>query len=117
MAPLYINIKNRRIELGLSQEDLARKMGYTSRSSIAKIESGKNDIPQSKIQAFAKALQTTPGYLMGYDTKEVIKEKQPTVSDELSESEKSLLELFRKIPENNQKFVIEMIRAALNTQE
>lgn len=67
MTPLYVNIKNRRLELGLSQEDLARKMGYTSRSSIAKIEAGKNDIPQSKIKAFAKALETTPGYLMGLD--------------------------------------------------
>lgn len=67
MNPLYVNIKKRRLELGLSQEDLANKMGYTSRSSIAKIESGKNDIPQSKIKAFAKALETTPGYLMGLD--------------------------------------------------
>lgn len=66
MNPLYKNIKNRRIELGMSQEELADKMGYTSRSSIAKIEAGINDIPQSKIQAFAKALNTTPGVLMGW---------------------------------------------------
>lgn len=68
MNCLYINIKNRRIELGMSQEELAEKMGYTSRSTIAKIESGKNDIPQSKIQAFAKALKTTPGILMGWES-------------------------------------------------
>ena len=67
MNPLYMNIKNRRLELGMSQEELAEKMGYTSRSSIAKIEAGINDIPQSKIQAFAKALNTTPGFLMGLD--------------------------------------------------
>ena len=68
MNCLYINIKNRRIELGMSQEELAEKMGYTSRSTIAKIESGKNDIPQSKIQAFAKALKTTPSILMGWES-------------------------------------------------
>lgn len=67
MNCLYINIKNRRTELGMSQEELAEKMGYTSRSTIAKIEAGKNDIPQSKIQAFAKALDTTPGFLMGWE--------------------------------------------------
>lgn len=67
MDSLYINIKNRRIELGMSQEELAKKMGYISRSTIAKIESGTNDIPQSKIQAFAKALDTTPSFLMGWE--------------------------------------------------
>lgn len=67
MSELHINIKKRRAELGMSQEELAEKMGYTSRSSIAKIETGKNDIPQAKIAAFAEALRTTPEKLMGWD--------------------------------------------------
>ena len=67
MASLYENIRQRREELGLSQWELAQKMGYTSRSSISKIESGENDIPQSKIMAFAAALETTPSELMGWD--------------------------------------------------
>lgn len=66
MLELYKNIKNRREELGLSQQELADLLGYKSRSTIAKIESGENDIPQSKIMAFAEALQTTPGKLMGW---------------------------------------------------
>lgn len=77
MNSLYINIRNRRLELGMSQEELATKMGYTSRSTIAKIESGKNDIPQSKIQAFAKALNTTPGALMGWEIDNL---KSPEIS-------------------------------------
>lgn len=64
---LYERIKNRRNELNMSQEELATKLGYKSRSTIAKIEAGINDIPQSKIQAFADALETTPSYLMGWD--------------------------------------------------
>lgn len=64
---LYKNIRLRREELGMTQDELAKKMGYTSRSTIAKIESGENDIPQSKIEHFAKALQTTPAYLMGWE--------------------------------------------------
>ena len=62
---LYKNIRTRRIELGLTQEELAKKIGYRSISTIAKIERGINDIPQSKIKAFADALNTTPGELMG----------------------------------------------------
>lgn len=42
-------------------------MGYKSKSSINKIEMGINDIPQSKVLAFARALDTTTAYLMGCD--------------------------------------------------
>lgn len=42
-------------------------MGYKDKSSISKIENGKADIPQSKIAAFADALETTPAYLMGWE--------------------------------------------------
>ena len=66
MLPLYDNIRRRRIELNLSQQELANKSGYTSRTSIAKIEAGKIDLPNSKIEAFAKALDISPGVLMGW---------------------------------------------------
>lgn len=65
MLELYTNIKNRRIELHLTQSELAQKMGYADKSMIAKIEKGLVDLPQSKIIAFAKALDTKPGTLMG----------------------------------------------------
>ena len=67
MTTLYDRIKARRKELNMSQEELANKLGYKSRSSVNKIEKGENDIPQSKIDAFAKALDTTPSYLMGWE--------------------------------------------------
>lgn len=60
-------IKSRRIALGYSQEYLAKLMGYKSRSTINKIELGVNDITQSKVSAFAQALNTSVSYLMGWD--------------------------------------------------
>jgi len=60
-------IKDERIRLNMTQEELARKVGYTSRSSVNKIELGLVDLPQSKILAIASALQTTPAYLMGWE--------------------------------------------------
>lgn len=63
---LYKRIKLRREKLGITQEELAKMLNYKSRSSINKIENGENDIPQSRIIAFANALQTTPAYLMGW---------------------------------------------------
>ncbi|MBR3751609.1 MAG: helix-turn-helix domain-containing protein [Ruminiclostridium sp.] len=62
----YEMIKLLREERGFSQGQLAEMVGYRDRSSIAKIESGKVDLSQSKIAAFAKALGVTPAYLMGY---------------------------------------------------
>lgn len=59
-------IKLRREELGYSQAQLAEQMGYSDRSTIAKIEKGVNDITQSKVVEFAHMLETTPSYLMGW---------------------------------------------------
>ena len=63
---LYENIKALRESLKMSQDELATKVGYKDRTSIAKIESGKVDLSQSKIFAFAKALNVSPEELMGY---------------------------------------------------
>lgn len=68
MSSIYERIKQRRIELGLTVEELANKMGYKDKSSISKIENGKADIPTSKVVAFARALETTTAYLLGADT-------------------------------------------------
>lgn len=62
-----LKIKNLRLSKKLSQEELAQKIGYKEKSSVAKIESGKIDLPQSKIVAIAKVLGTTPSYLMEGD--------------------------------------------------
>lgn len=53
------NIKKRRFELRMSQQELADAMGYKTRSTIAKIESGENDVSQKKLQRFAAVLDTT----------------------------------------------------------
>jgi transcriptional regulator with XRE-family HTH domain len=74
-------IKSRREELGFSQEDLAKLLGYKSRSSINKIEMGINDITQHKIVSFAKALQTTPAYLMGWDDDSSSMKKNDAIAD------------------------------------
>lgn len=64
METIYDRIKNLRNNFGWSQEELAKKVGYAEKTSIAKIEAGKVDLPQSKIIAFAKALNTTTTYLL-----------------------------------------------------
>lgn len=76
-------IKQRREQLGMSQDELAKKLGYSSRSTVNKIEKGINDITQSKIIAFANALHVTPAYLMDWESN-VIEEDKDLINNVLS---------------------------------
>ena len=67
MSTIGSRIRNRREELGLSQEELGKRLGYKSRSSINKIELDQRNLTQSKIKAIADALGTTPAYIMGWE--------------------------------------------------
>ena len=108
---LYKNIKNRRQELGLSQEDLAKKVGYKDRTSIAKIEAGKVDLSQSKIIDFANVLNISPSELMGWEKyieaynlfqKPIIK------SDTYTDKEKEIIEKYRNV-DDDVKFTVNII--------
>ena len=68
MSELARRVRERRAALGLSQEELADRMGYRSKSSITKLEKGVNDLPQSKLEELAAALDTTPAWLLGIET-------------------------------------------------
>ena len=67
MLTIGSRIRNRREELNLSQDELAKRLGYKSRSSINKIELDQRNLTQSKIKAIADALETTPAYIMGWE--------------------------------------------------
>lgn len=71
MSTIGSRIRNRREELGLSQDELGKRLGYKSRSSINKIELDQRSLTQSKIKAIADALETTPSYIMGWNEPDV----------------------------------------------
>ena len=66
MEKIGDRIKHLREGLGLSQEELADMLGYKSKSSINKIEMGFQDVPRAKLEAFARALHTSPDELSGW---------------------------------------------------
>lgn len=100
MLEIYTNIKKRRKELGYTQTELANKLGYADKSMIAKIEKGQIDLSQSKIMAFAKALETDARILMGNDG--IVTDKQPTCNVFVSTNEKNLLDLYRVLDDKGQ---------------
>lgn len=111
MTHIGIIIKKRREELGLTQEELARKLGYKSKSTINKIEMGINDISQTKVVAFASALDTTPAYLMGWTSNpnvSTLKGNITPISDIKcdTDDEKKLLLSYRTLSSPNKKKVL-----------
>ena len=120
---LYETIRARRIALHMTQQELAARLGYKSTSTIAKIEAGVNDIPQAKIIAFARALATTPGALLGLgDERGAITEKNISLSlseknVSLTDQERALIEKYRKLNEAGKEYIDEQLDFALDRRK
>ena len=98
------NIRARRIALKMTQQELAQIMGYKSTSTITKIESGENDIPQARLAAFAVALNTTPAELMGL--KNITQDQDMpsnTVTCTISKGKPQLEEMIRQLDRLSEK--------------
>ena len=111
---LSIKIRELRLARDMTLEQVANIVGV-GKSTVRKWETGMiANMKRDKIALLAQALGTTPAYLMGWKD-----ENQHSLPDEptLTEGEKMLLDLFRLVPEDQQKMVLEMIRVALNRKE
>lgn len=96
---VYDRIRFMREQQGMSQQELANKVGFKTSSAVNKIELGKRDINQSKLLAFANALDTTPAYLMGWED-----DPSPKSTDE------QLLELVDLLSDEQKASLIEFIK-------
>ena len=107
-------IKELRLKRDMTLEQVATIVGV-GKSTVRKWETGMiANMKRDKIALLAKALGTTPAYLMGW-TEDVEQTNSP---DEitLTEGETMLLELFRRVPEDKQQMVLDMIQIALKNQ-
>lgn len=108
-------IKALRQAKGLTLEQVAEVVGV-GKSTVRKWETGMiANMRRDKIADLAKALGTTPAYLMGWDEDNAKIEESPS-EPKLTEGEKMMLELFRRIPEDRQPAALELLRAALKMQ-
>ncbi len=64
---MYDRIKRLREEKRISQDELAKRCGYSSRSTISKIENGERNLTSDKIETIAKALNVDPFSLYDFD--------------------------------------------------
>ena len=107
MATIGEKILQLRKKLGITQEELARELGYKSKSTINKIEMGLNNIPQNKIAQFAQALKTTPSELMGWDDNS---QDLP-----LTPLEQEMLDMYRRTTDEGRDLMIKLLKLAVNT--
>lgn len=92
-------VKERRKLLGMTQLDLAIKMGFKSKQAISHIEAGDRNLKQSQVSALAEALNVTPAYLMGWEEPE----QKKTVT--------KIHELIDRIPESKQTAVLDFLQS------
>ena len=112
-------IKLERTKNNLSQEDVAKFIGST-KQAVYKYETGiVTNIPMDKIEKMAALFGVTPSYLMGWDaslmSRQILSENKTPDEQKLTEGEEMLLELFRQIPEAQQKVFLEMGRVYANS--
>lgn len=99
MNIVCIRIKQRRQELGLTQTDLANRLGLKSKVSICDVERGRMDLTTERVRAFAEALECTPAELMGWSIDNENFEKRMMIYMS------KLQEAFMKAPEKDKKVV------------
>jgi len=97
-------IRAKRKELGISQEQLAARMGLKSKSTICKIERGEDNLTTDSIIKYAEALGCSVPYLMGRDNIEAEAEREAR-SDEL-------WSLFENVDPVVQESVVNILKSA-----
>ncbi len=102
-------ISKRRKEIGLTQDELAKKMGYKSKAAISKIETNVNDITQSTVVKIAEALDTTVANLMGWEEQEASPVDIKSAAPALSHEESHLVKLYRRADEIDKRTVMTVL--------
>lgn len=108
-------IKKALVIRGMKQSELCQ-ITKIPKSAISQYISGAFEPKQDRVYLIAKALNVSEAWLMGYDVPMERRDNPPTEEDELTDGEKMLLELFRRVPEEQQQLVLQMIRVALGSQ-
>lgn len=98
---------------GLTQSELAKLIGYNCKASISKIENDILDINQSTVVALAKALNTTPSVIMGWEEIPGTKRSEPPEGDPL---DTRILELLLKLTDEERREVLGLIYERLHAR-
>lgn len=99
-------IRERRLALGMSQEDLADRIG-SNQKQISRYERGENDPTGEVLISLARALNTSADWLLGIAEHP---ERPVETIDGLTEIERELLRAFRRKPPTKQPDIVEIVK-------
>lgn len=109
-------MRARREELGLSQGDIIRVLGYKSHNAVSNIEVGIEGLPAKRAYAWADVLEVPRDAFFRFVTGEVDRlevpkaEAQQANGERLSAAEKELLASYRRLPPRYQRRLREHAR-------
>lgn len=101
-------IRQRRLELGLTQLEVAKRIGLTTKAAVCKIEKQGNDVTLKNVERFAKALNCSPAYLMGWEEENENK-TQIDKLDIQADREARFLELYSRLSEYEKNLIDNML--------
>lgn len=110
------NIKKYRELSNMSQEDLAKKLGYKTRSSIALIEAGRRELPYKKMQTAASALNTTVPKILGLSDTDsfnssILRERESVyITDP---REEKLITDFKKLSSDKKDIILQLVQSMI----
>jgi transcriptional regulator with XRE-family HTH domain len=108
----------KRIQKALTIRDMKQselsKLTNVPKSSLSLYIKGEYEPKQDKIYAMAEVLNVSDTWLTGYD---VPMERTHVYQSKLTEREKTMLEIFRRIPDKQQMILMQMLRDGLKTKE
>ena len=109
LTDLIERIKERRLELEMSYQDLSDATGI-SKSTLQRYETGYiKKVPINQIEILAKALHTTPSYLMGWE--ESNETKAPSLS--LTQQEETHIKKYRQLDADGKEEIDDIIDVKL----
>lgn len=124
MADVGKKIKEAREFLGMTQEELAKKLGYRGKAAISKIETGVADISQTRVEEFAKALNTTPAFLMGWvgedaDIRHYVQDDTLRMAQEIHDNRdlRMMFDSARNLSPEDLKFAVDFLKRIENAKK
>lgn len=104
-------IRGARLAKGLTQEELAEKVGV-KKSAVAKWENGRvSEIKRSNLKNLADALDLNPNQLLGENSEKEEKEEPTAADDGLSYNQLRLIEFAKTVPEDKAEMILKVIRS------
>lgn len=105
-------IRQRRLELGLTQLELAKRLGFSTKAAVSKIECQGDNVTLKNVEKFAYALHCAPAYLMGWSDEKY--DNEPTYHETANERTDTFIVLYNQLDEEQKKLIDNLLTSLVS---